>query len=162
MSCNINGTQSGFDTQEEPTVTIPASVLKELIGMTIQLLSVLELHAPEEGHSLQVLADEEWVDWSILEQDLTEEMTEGLHSGGPIGPDQFKRIRNRDGWLAVHVEHIIDDFWWVECQPVAVDYSNQWKKDYGRGPAAATLRIEGSRDCLPYSAANSPRLTSSR
>ena len=70
MSCNDDGILFRPATEGEPTVLVPIRVLKELTGMSIQLLSVLEFHVPDDGHRLQVLADEVWVDWPSLEEDL--------------------------------------------------------------------------------------------
>ena len=124
------------------------------------LLSVLELQAPKEGHSLQVLADEKWVDWSSLKATLTGCMTAGLQTELHFYPDQFGWFPNGEGYLAVNIEHMIDDYWWVECQPAITSDSSEWRKDLSKGPAAAVLCIEDSRVCLPYTAADSPRTTS--
>ena len=105
-------------------------------------------------------ADEVWVDWSSLEDDLIKWMGAAISSDDLIFPAQFKRLSNGDGWLAVNVEHVIDDYWWVECLPTrGDDQTGLWRLDVEGGPAAAVLRIEGSRRCLPYTSENSPRIT---
>ena len=104
-------------TEGEPMVLVPVRVLKELIGMSIQLLSVLEIYLPDEGHRLQVFADEAWVNWASLEDDLVKWIGAAVSSDDLIFPCQFTRLANGNGWLAVNVEHLIDDYWWVECQP---------------------------------------------
>ena len=160
MSCNDDGLLFRPVTEGDPSVMVPVSVLKELIGMSIQLLSVLELQAPDEGHNLQVLADEEWVDWPSLEDDLIKWIGVAISSDDLLFPSQFRRMPNGYGWLAVNVEHVIDDYWWVECRPTrGDDDTGFWLLDVDDGPAAAVLRIEGSRQCLPYTSENSPRIT---
>ena len=147
-------------TEGEPMVLVPVRVLKELIGMSIQLLSVLEIYLPDEGNRLQVLADEAWVDWPSLEDDLIKWIGAAVSSDDVIFPCQFTRLANGNGWLAVNVEHLIDDYWWVECQPtLGDDDSGCWLLQVDDGPAAAVLRIEGSRSCLPYTSETSPRIT---
>ena len=160
MSCNDDGILFRPATEGEPMVLVPVRVLKELTGMSVQLLSVLEIHAPDEEHGLQVLADEVWVDWPSLEEDLINWIGAAVSSDDLIFPNQFTRLTNGNGWLAVNVEHVIDDYWWVECRPTrGDDDSGFWLLDVDDGPAAAVLRIEGSRRCLPYTSENSPRIT---
>lgn len=160
MSCNDDGILFRPATDGEPTIMVPVRVLKELTGMSIQLLSVLEFHVPDEGHRLQVLADEEWVDWPSLEEDLINWVGAAISSDDLIFPYQFRRMSNGNGWLAVNVEHVIDDYWWVECRPTrGDDDSGFWLLHVDDGPAAAVLRIKGSRRCLPYTSENSPRIT---
>ena len=50
MSCNDEGILFRPATEGEPMVLVPVRAIKELIGMSIQLLSVLEIHASDEGH----------------------------------------------------------------------------------------------------------------
>ena len=141
-------------------VLVPVRVLKELIAMNIQLLSVLEIYVPDEGHRLQVLVDEAWVDWASLEEYLINWIGAAVSSGDVIFPCQFARLANGNGWLAVNVEHLIDDYWWVECQLTSGDDdSGCWLLQVDDGPAVAVLRIEGSRSCLPYTSETSPRIT---
>ena len=159
MSCDDDGIFFRPATEGEPMVLVPVRVLKELIGMSIQLLSVLEIYVPDEGHRLQVLADEAWVDWTSLENDLINWIG-AASSDEVIFPCQFTRLANGKGWLAVNAEHLIDDYWWVECQPThGDDDSGFWPLHVDDGPAAAVLRIEGSRSCLPYTSETSPRIT---
>ena len=160
MNCDANEKPYSIDSLDGPTVTLPDRVYREIQGMTIQLLSVLELLATEDQHSLKVLEDEEWVDWPWLEAEITTWMGAAMSSGDVIQPDQYSRFSNSEGWLAVTAEHIVDDFWWVECLPTGQDVSGNWIVDVDNGPAAAVLRIIGSRRCLPYTAADSPRITS--
>ena len=160
MSSDINRTQFDLEWHNDPTVRVPTRVLKELSGMRIQLLSILDLQAPKEGHSLQVLADEEWVNWPALKDTLTLWMTTGPQSDALLFPNQFGRFPNGEGYLAVHIEHMIDDYWWVECQPTFLNASGEMETDYSNGPAAAVLRIEESRTRLPYTVDDSPRITS--
>ena len=160
MNCDDNGTHDINDPLDGPLVTLSDRVFREMQGMGIQLLSVLELLTEEEGHSMKVLEDEEWVDWPWLEVDIISWMNTAVSSGDVIQPDRSARFSNREGWLTVTAEHIIDDFWWIECLPTGQDDAGNWIVDVDNGPAAAILRIVGSRQRLPYTAADSPRITS--
>ena len=160
MSCDDNETPYMSDPLDGPTVTLPDRVYREMQGMSIQLLSTLELLTSNDCHCLKVLENEEWVDWPSLEPDIIAWMSTAVSSGDVIRPGRSARFTNREGWLAVTAEHIIDDFWWVECLPTGQDHAGNWIVDAYTGPAAALLRIIGSGRCLPYKAADSPRITS--
>ena len=162
MSCDDNETPYMSDPLDGPTVTLPDRVYREMQGMTIQLLSILELLTSNNCHCLKVLEDEDWVDWPSLEADIISWMGAAVSSGDAIRPDRSTRFSNGKGWLAVTAEHIVDDFWWVECRPTGQDHAGNWIVDVDQGPAAAVLQIIGSRRCLPYTAADSPRITSDR
>ena len=149
MSCDDNETPYMIDPLDGPSVTLPDRVYREMQGMTIQLLSILELLSPGDCHCLKVLEDGEWLNWSLLEADLINWMSTAVSSGDVIQPDRSARFPNREGWLAVTAEHIVDDFWWVECLPTGQDHSGDWIVDVDTGPAAAVLRIVGSQRCLP-------------
>ena len=160
MTCNDDGILFKPITEGEPTIMVPVRVLKELTSMSVQLLDVLEIQVPDEEHRLQVLADEVWVDWPSLEEDLINWMEPAVSSDVPIFAYQFIRLANGNGWLAVNLEHIIDDYWWVECQPtLGNDGTRFWLVDIYTAPAAAVLRIEGSRRCLPCTSENSSLIT---
>ena len=160
MSCNDDGILFKPITEGEPTIMVPVRVLKELTSMSVQLLDVLEIQVPDEEHRLQVLADEVWVDWPSLEEDLINWMEPAVSSDVPIFAYQFIRLANGNGWLAVNMEHIIDDYWWVECQPtLGNDGTRFWLVDIYTAPAAAVLRIEGSRRCLPCTSEDLPLIT---
>ncbi len=143
------------------TVTLPASMLKELEGIAIQHLSFIELEMPGEEHYLHAPQKQGWVDWPSLEADLIDLMTSKLEHGSTTEPDLWWALPNQAGWLDVRVNHMIDDYWWVECLPAALNDSDQLETDLDQVPAPAVLRIQGSRNHLPYTPDTSAKLTRS-
>lgn len=145
----------------DAAVTLPAAMLKEFRGIAIQHLSFIELEIPGEENQLHSPQQEDWVDWPSLETDLIDLMTSKLQAGTATEPDHWWTLRNQTGWLDVRVNHMIDDYWWVECLPVSLNDSGQLETDADQVPAPAVLRIQGSRNHLPYTPDKSAKLTGS-
>ena len=77
-----------------------------------------------------------------MEYDLTEWMTAGMQTGEPLRPERSDFITNAEGHLCIIVEHVMKDFWSVECLPAIINDSNEWEADYSKRPASAMLTIQ--------------------
>ena len=124
---------------------VPGQELKELVSSRIQLTGTPYLHTPTGTRDLQVVSDKAWVDWPSLEGALTGRMGAHLASGAALASNQWGLAAYRGGGVVVRVEHLVEDYWWVEClMPAGEDYE-QWRASIGAGPAAAVLHVEDSR-----------------
>ena len=159
MCIDENGNLLGTESDDQQSVMVPVEFLKELFEMRTQFLNALALQSPAEGHSLKVLEDKDWVDWSLLRFELFKRMSAAVSSGGTLLPNYLATFPNGDGWVAVSASHIIDDYWWIECRPSTGDHPAFWALNVHEGPDTAVLRFMDSKKCLPYSASTSPRVT---
>ena len=159
MCIDVNGNLLGTEASDQLPVMVPVEFLKELIELRTQFLNVLDLQSPDEGHSLKVLRDEDWVNWPSFRLELFKWMTAAFSSAGRSFSNRLANFPNGDGWLAVSATHLVDDYWWIECRPSTGDHPAFWTFDNRLGPATAVLRFRGSRKYLIYSANTSPRIT---
>ena len=97
----------------------------------------------------------------IAIQHLIDLMTRKLQAGTATESDQWWTVPNQAGWLDVRVNHMIDDYRWVESLPASLNDSGQLETDVRQVPAPAVLRIQGSRNHLPYTPNASTKLTGS-
>ena len=136
-------------------VEVRSGVLKELVSTRIQLLGAPFLQTPPDGKNLQVLSDKDWVDWASLEDGLTKRMNADLFSGTPLCSEQLGLQAIEGGCVAVHLQYLVDDFWWVEClMPLIEDY-HEWEERISSGSAAAVLCVKASRFNL-FDSSNGP------
>ena len=63
------------------------------------------------------------------------------------------------GAPGVAVDHLLDEYWWVEFHPVREDPTGTLWLAITADPAVAVLRVDESRDNLPVGHDLSPRLT---
>lgn len=127
---------------------VSSAVLKELASSRIQLMGAPYLHTPPGNRNLQVVSDKVWVDWPSLEDALTRRMNAYLDAGTALDSRQWGLLAYQGGGVAIRIEHLVDDYWWLEClMPIMEDYE-EWKAHLGAGPAAALLHLPGSRSNL--------------
>ena len=150
MSTDNNETRLPLGNNDEPRVELPASWAKYIVRMCFDVLTVLGPEVLGTRRNLLVSTDKKWVDWPSLENDLTEWMTTGMRGEEPLPSDRFEFFANGDGHISVHVEHVIEDLWSVECLPAILNDSNEWEPDLREAPALAMLEIPDSRLALPY------------
>ena len=168
MCIDENGNLLSTEADDQQSVMVPVEFLKELFEMRTRFLNILKVQSPGEGHSLQILEDKAWVDWSSLRFELFKRINAAVSAGGTLLPNYLATFPNGDGWVAVSASHIIDDYWWIECRASvgalpAINRSDHpafWALNVHEGPDTAVLRFVDSRKCLPYSANTSPRITS--
>ena len=139
--------------------TIPATVLKDFNGMSLELLNVLDCLMPGDGNGLLAIAEKQSVDWPSIEHSLIDCIASDMHRGSSLNPNPASRIEGAAGWLTVRADHLVDDYWWVECELEHGNGASEPPKTVGGSPAVAILRIQGSHRGLPYTAATSPRIT---
>ena len=150
MSSNADESHFSRESDDEPTIEVPTRLLNSFVRMCFDVLRVLGPGTLRAGHSLLILDDRRWVDWPSLENDLVEWMTAGMQAEEPLPPDRFDYFANGEGHISVHVEHILEDLWSVECLPAIINHSGEWEPDLSQRPASASLTIQDSRLALPY------------
>ena len=133
------------------------SNFKVLDGMRLVLINSLDLLMPGEEHSLMSLQDEEWNGWNGWKEDLFAAMTAGMIHGSLIDPVQHLHFETGTGALAVELQHVVNDYWWVECHPAHLDQSGEAVPDIAVRPAMAMLRVRDSSEHLPGRYTGSPR-----
>ena len=152
-----------FSVPQEQThgeyVTIPASALKDFNGMALELLNILDCMIPGDGNSLHTISEKRSIDWSSVEQTLVDSIETGMREGASLNPNPACRVEGATGWLSVRADHLVDDYWWVECEPEHGNTVGGPPKTVDGPPAVAILRIRNSSLSLPYSAETSPRVT---
>ena len=159
MCIDENGNLLRTEADDPQSVMVPVEFLKELFDIRTRFLNILKVQSPGDGHSLQILEDKAWVDWSSLRFELFKRMNAAVSASGTVLPDYLATFPNGEGWVAVSASHIIDDYWWIECRPSTGDHPAFWALNVHEGPDTAVLRFVDSRKCLPYSANTSPGIT---
>jgi len=139
--------------------TIPAAVLQDFNGMSLEILNVCDCLMPGHGNRLLALTEKRSVDWPSLEHALVDCIAGDMHGGSSLDPNPAGRIEGPAGWLTVRADHLVDDYWWVECEPDHGNGVSEPVRAIEGPPAVAILRIRDSNRGLPYTAATSPRIT---
>ena len=154
MSEYMEGPQLNYTFPEGPAIEVRAPLLKELVRTRIQLMGAPYLQEQADGNELQVLSDKEWVNWTLVEDILTKRMRDVLSSVTPLGSVQYGLLASSEWGIAVLIEYLVDDYWWVVClMPIMEDYE-KWKTHIIQGSAAAVLHIEGSGSNLTDTSGN--------
>ena len=133
---------------------VSSPVLKELVSSRIQLMGAPFLRMPPGTRNLQVVSDKVWVDWPSLEDVLTRRMNAHLDAGTALDSNQWGLLAYEGGGVAIRLEHLVDDYWWVECLMPIMENYEEWKAHLGTGPAAALLHVPDSRSNLSDTSEN--------
>ncbi len=120
---------------------------------------VLDLLMPEEGHALLLLGDHGGLDPEALRDVLVNVLHQDLDEHGRFRPKHEAVLTVLPGAPGVAVEHMLDEYWWIEFHPVREDHRGTPRLVITADPAVAVLRVDESRDNLPMGYDFSPRLT---
>ena len=134
-----------FAMHNELTFTVSGEVMKELISTRIQFMGAPYLQVAQGGGNLHVVADKSWVDWPSLEDVLTKRMNADLDSGTALSSHQYGLVAYPGGGVAVRIQYLVDDYWWVECLFPAIENFEEWNRLTSEGPAAAAIYIANSQ-----------------
>ena len=158
MTRQFGDIRPGGDWQFGPTENVSEPLWREAKQTNLQLLNTYDRLMPGEDHGVRPLSEVPGVDWASLEGALIGCMLEGLRANASLHPRQYGALPHEDGWLAVTADHVVDDYWWVECGPAEGKDPGDIEAERGSVPAVAILRISGSREHLPYDGNNSLRI----
>ena len=154
MSGNSEEFQFNSPFHYEINFEVSSQVLKELASSRIQLMGAPYLQVPPGAKNLQVVSGKVWVDWPSLEDGLIRRMNDQLDSGAPLGSKQWGLLAYGGGTVAVRIEYLVDDYWWVECLMPVMENYEEWKAQLDAGPAAALLHVPDSRSNLSDTSEN--------
>ena len=154
MSGNSEEVQFNSPFHYELNFEVSSQVLKELVSSRIQLMGAPYLQIPPGAKNLQVVSDKVWVDWPSLEDGLTRRMNAHPDSGAAPGTKQWGLVAYEGGTVAVRIEYLVEDYWWVECLMPGMENYEEWKAQIDAGPAAALLHIPDSRSNLSDTSEN--------
>ncbi len=133
--------------------------LTEYEEMRHQLNHVLDLLMPGEGHALLLLGDHGDRDPETLRDVLVNVLNEDLDEHGRFRPSHSAVLTALRGAPGVAVEHMLDEYWWVEIYPTWEDPTGAPGLVTTADPAVGVLRVDESRDNLAVGYDLSPRLT---
>ena len=114
---------------------------------------------PGEGHALLLLGDHGDLDPAAMRDALVAALNEDLDEVGRFRPRHSAVLTALSGAPGVAVEHMLDEYWWVEFHPVREGHRGTPRVVTTADPAVAVLRVDESRDNLPVDHDLSPRLT---
>ena len=114
---------------------------------------------PAEGHTLLLLGDHGDRDPAALRDALGSILNQDLDEHGRFTPSHSTVLTVLPGAPGVAVEHMLDEYWWIEFHPVREDHTGTPRLVITADPAVAVLRVDESRDNLPVGYDFSPRLT---
>ena len=120
---------------------------------------VLDLSMPEEGHALLLLGDHGDRDPEVLRDVLVNLLNQDLGEHGRFRPKHELVLTALPGAPGVAVEHMLDEYWWVEIYPTWEDPTGAPGLVTTADPAVGVLRVDESRDNFPVGYDLSPRLT---
>ena len=148
----------GGDWEFGPEEVVSETVWRDAKRLTLQLVNTYELLLPGEGHAVHPLSEGPGVDWASLEDGMIGCMVDGLRGHESIHPSQYGELPTAAGRLSVTADHIVNNFWWVECFFSRGQGSDDSEMGRFSHPAVAIMRISGSGAHLPYDSANSLRI----
>ena len=158
MTKEFGDIRPGGDWQFGPVEKLSEAVWREAKKTSFELLNTYELLMPGEDHGVHPLSEGPAVDWASLEGALIECMVEGLRGNESIHPTQYGVLSNADGPVSVAADHLVNDFWWVECSQPRDQGSGDPETGGGGVPSVAIMRISGSGERLPYDESTSLRI----
>ena len=136
-----------------------APVLADYEEMRLRFSTSLDLLMPEEGHTLRLLRGGEGLEPVSLRDALVEWMNQHLDEDGKFDPNRRELFITAPKDTRVAIQHMLDEYWWVELPPVREDESGALQPDTRDFPGIAILRVDESRDNLPVGYDHSPKLT---
>ena len=147
------------DWQFGPQEIVSETVWRDAKRLTLQLINTYEILLPGEAHGVHPLSEGPGVDWTYLEDALIGCMVDGLRGHESLHPSQYGELPTAAGRLSVTADHIVNNFWWIECFPSGGQGSDDPESlgQFSR-PAVAIMRITGSGERLPYDSSNSFRI----
>ena len=158
MTKEFGDIRPGLDFQFGPEEIVSEAVWDEAKRTSLQLVNTYELLLPGEDHGVRPLSEGPGVDWTSLEDALIGCMVEGLRGNESLHPNQYGVLSTADRRLSVTADHVVNDFWWVECFFVRGQGSDDSEIGRASVPAVAILRITSSGEHLPYDSNNSLRI----
>ena len=127
--------------------------------MRLRFSTSLDLLMPEEGHTLRLLSGGDGLDPASLRNALVSWMNQNLDENGKFDPNRRELFITAPRDTEVAIQHMLDEYWWVELPPVREDESGALQPDTRDFPDIAILRVDHSRDNLPVGYDHSPKLT---
>ena len=115
---------------------------------------VLDLLMPGEGHALLLLNDHGDGEPAAMRDALVAALNDNLDEDRRFRPSHSAVLTALPGALGVAIEHMLDEYWWVEFHPVREDHTGTPRLVNTTDPAVAVLR-----DNLPFDHDLSSRLT---
>ena len=86
-------------------------------------------------------------------------MNENLDEGGHVRPSQRVVLTAVPGTAGAAIEHMLDEYWWVELRPVGEDGTGPLRAVVTGDTDYAVLRVDQSVYNLPVGYDRSPRVT---
>ena len=148
----------GGDWEFGPAEVVSETVWRDAKQLTLHLVNTYEILLPGEGHGVHPLSEGPGVDWASLEGPLIGCIVDGLRRHEVIHPSQYGELPTASGRLSVTADHIVNNFWWLECFPSRAQGSDDSETGLVSRPAVAIMRITGSGERLPYGSNNSLRI----
>ena len=158
MNRKFSHIRPGGDWQFGPQEIVSETVWRDAKRLTLQLVNTYELLLPGEDHGIRPLSEGPGVDWASLEDALIGSMVDGLRGNESLHPCQYGELSTAAGRLSVTADHIVNNFWWLECFPSRAQGSDDSETGLVSRPAVAIMRISGSGAHLPYDSNSSLRI----
>ena len=133
--------------------------MPEYEEMRLRFNNVLDLLMPEAGHALTLLGDHGARDPEALRDTLINVVNEDLDDQGHFRLSHAVVLTALPGSPGVTVEHMLDEYWWVEIYPTRDAPTGVRPLVMAADPAVAILRVNESSDNLPVAYDRSPRVT---
>ena len=127
--------------------------------MRLRFNTILDLLMPEEGHALRLLSGGDGLEPVSIRDALVSWMNENLDEDGRFDPSRRELFIAAPRHTGVAIQHMLDEYWWVELSPIREDESGALRPDTRDFPGIAILRVDQSRDNLPVGYDRSPKLT---
>ena len=117
--------------------------------MRSRLTNILDRLMPGEEHAILLTEEKEGGDSNDLKDTLINWMNENRNEEGKLIPSQKVVLNMALGSLGVGVEHMVDDYWWVEVYPVQESEDGRVEVVTRGNFDIAVLRILHSGENLP-------------
>ena len=127
--------------------------------LRLQISHILDLLMPEEGDALLPLSGAEGVDLVHLREVLVSWIQDHLDQDGLFIPGRRALLTAAPGAVEGFVEHLLDEYWWIEFLPVPEETPDSPEPATAGEPGLAVLRLDQGEDSMPFGYDISPRLT---
>ena len=134
-----------------------ARVLADYEEMRLSFHIILDLLMPEEGDALLLLGDHGGRDPVALREALVSWMKQTTDEEGQFEPRQRAQLPAAPGAPVVDIDHMLDEYWWVQIYPGEEDASGFLRPVLAGDPGYAVLRVDESGDNLPIGDYRTPR-----
>ena len=133
--------------------------LRDYAEMRLRFGNTLDLLMPEEGHALLLLSGRDLWDEATLMDALIHVMNENLDGDRHFRPSQRVVLTAVPVTAGAAIEHMLDEYWWVELRPVVEDGTGPLRAVVTGDADYAVLRVDQSVYNLPVGYDRSPRVT---